>query len=321
MNKLALGLLIGVVIGGGATWFWKSHSSAAEPPKAEAAAKPAEKPDPLHLTPAQRTKAGLVLAKPVAATVAPEVTGYAKVMDPSTLVTIGSELATAKAALDASQKELARTQKLFSAGGNASAQSVETAEAAVARDTAALSSAQTRLLAAWGRDAVKDLAAIAGALDQGGALVRIDLLPGEIVADAPKEAKLSLPGSAPAFSAAVIGPAPTADAQVQGSSFLALVKDRAPSIGSALRATVPGVGEATAVLTIPRDAVVYHQGSPWIFVLGEEDTFERKLVALGRAVDGDRVAVSGVDADEQVVVAGAQQLLAAELQAGGASEP
>jgi hypothetical protein len=66
---------------------------------------------------------------------------------------------------------------------------------------------------------------------------------------------------------------------------------------------------------------VYHQGSAWIFVLGEEDTFERKLVTLGRTT-GDAVAIlTGLEPEEQVAATGAEQLLAAELQAGGTAEP
>jgi hypothetical protein len=56
-----------------------------------------------------------------------------------------------------------------------------------------------------------------------------------------------------------------------------------------------------------------------VFVLGEEDTFERKLVGVGHAMDDENVVITqGLEADEQIVATGAQQLLAAELQAGGA---
>jgi hypothetical protein len=74
------------------------------------------------------------------------------------------------------------------------------------------------------------------------------------------------------------------------------------------------------VLVVPRTAVVYHMGSAWIYVLGEEDTFERKIVTLGRTVGDKIVIVTGVEADEQVAATGAGQLLSAELQAGGAPD-
>jgi len=120
--------------------------------------------------------------------------------------------------------------------------------------------------------------------------------------------------------AAVLGSAPVADPQLQGASFLAFVAQHAPPIGAALRATLAGPGEAEKVLVVPRTAVVYHQGSAWVYVLGEEDTFERKIVTLGRTSAGGIAIASGLEESEQVVVTGAGQLLSAELQAGGAPD-
>jgi hypothetical protein len=56
-----------------------------------------------------------------------------------------------------------------------------------------------------------------------------------------------------------------------------------------------------------------------VYILGEEDTFERRLVQVGRAV-GDKLTVTGIEPSEQIVFVGAQQLLSAELQAGGAKD-
>ncbi len=323
MNKSLLGLLVGLAVGATATWLYLKHAGGADVPAASvnAAAKPEEKPDPLRLPPAKREQAGITLAKPAMTAVAPEVRAYGRVLDAAPLVAIVAESETARAALQASEKELERARKLFQAGGNASAQTVETAEASVARDRASLGSAEARLAVSWGRNVAQNAAAILDALSKGGGtLVRIDLLPGDQPAPQVREARVSLAGR-PAVMAEIIGPAATADAQVQGVSFLALVRDATLPVGAALQATLPAAGEAANSLVIPRGAVVYHQGSAWVFVLGEEDTFERKLVTLGRGVEADRVVVlGGVDADEQVAVTGAEQLLAAELQAGGAAE-
>jgi hypothetical protein len=327
MNKTIIGLVAGLAVGSGVTWLalWHSAETPAGNPAAPAATAPAaksdEKPNPLRLPPARRTEAGIVLVKPNEATLPPEVPAFGRVLDPTTLVGLVAETETARVALAASTKERDRAKKLFAAGGNASAQAVETAEAAAQRDQAALASAQARLGATWGRDVAKNSARLANALAQGAALVRIDTLPGDSPAPAPKQVRLALPSRTESFSAEVIGPAPSADPQVQGASFLALVRESALAVGTALRATLPGTGEAVHALSIPRSAVVYHQGSAWVYVLGEEDTFERKLVALGRALEGDAVAVvNGLEPDEQVVATGAQQLLSAELQAGGAGE-
>jgi hypothetical protein len=196
---------------------------------------------------------------------------------------------------------------------------VETAEANAARDHAAVSSAQARLLAAWGRAIAQNLDSIGKALAENASLARLDVLPGSNAADTPKTARVGLPGSNALFDAEVLGAASVADPQVQGASFLVLVRDHLLPAGAALRGTLPGPGEAAKVVVVPRSSIVYHEGSAWVFVLGEEDTFERKLVSIGPPMDGDNVAITqGLEADEQIVATGAQQLLAAELQAGGA---
>lgn len=326
MNR-TLSLVIGIALGSGATWLLL-HRGAAEKPASTAesaapAAKPEEKPNPLRLPAAKRTQSGITLVKPDAQAVAPEVQAFGRVLDPSTFATVVADVTTARAALDASEKELERVKKLFAAGGNASAQAVETAQAAAARDRATLNSAQARLAAAWGQQVAQNANSIAEALAKGAALIRIDALPGDTPAADAKEARVTPAGqSARAVTAEIIGPAPSADAQVQGASFLALVRDASLPAGAALRATLPGQGGSAQALVLPRSAIVYHQGSAWIYVLGEEDTFERKLVTIGRNIGADKIAVlAGAEADEQVAATGAQQLLAAELQAGGAEEP
>jgi hypothetical protein len=70
---------------------------------------------------------------------------------------------------------------------------------------------------------------------------------------------------------------------------------------------------------VPRSAIVYHEGSAWVYAL-EKDTFVRKLVTVGRNVDNGVALRSGVDANEEVVTTGAEELLAAELQAAGATQ-
>ena len=322
MKKIVLGIVIG--LGLGALGMWTMQHGGAEAGKGDAAAKPAEKPkeNPLHLPPDKRTAAGITLAKPVEKTVQPEVPAFGRVLDPSPLVAGLAEVESARTALATSEKELQRVQKLFAAGGNASAQAVDLAEAAVARDRTALAATKARLLAGWGREiaASSDLRTVTAALETGRSLLRLDVLPGETPAEQLKVARVGLAGTGESFEAEVIGVAPTADPQLQGIGFLAVSRGRTLPAGAALRATLPGSGEPQKMLTVPRSAIVYHQGSAWIYVLGEEDTFERKLVAPGRAL-GDAVTLAGgVDDDEQVVVTGAQQLLSAELQAGGAPE-
>lgn len=101
-----------------------------------------------------------------------------------------------------------------------------------------------------------------------------------------------------------------------------MVRKQTLPAGASLQASLPGAGSATAALAVPRSAIVYHQGSAWLFTPGADDTFVRRLVTPGRDIPPDSIAiVGGLGPDEQVVVSGAEQLLASELQSGGATEP
>ena len=323
MKKVVLGIIAGLALGAGATWVALPRAATTEPAKAEAAA-PAEKPkeNPLHLNPAKRAATGVTLAKPTSATLAPEVNAFGRVLDPSPLIALVAEFETAQAALVASEKDAARVQQLYDSGTNASAQVLEAAAAAAARDRAAIASARARLIAGWGRRLADTLAlkSIVTELESGAALVRIDALPGDLPAVDLKKAAVGLVGGTEMFDADILGTAPVADSQLQGASFLAFVHGHTLSVGAALRATLAGPGEPEKTLVVPRSAVVYYQGSAWIYVLGEEDTFERKVVTLGRTVHDGVAVTTGLEESEQVAVTGAGQLLSAELQAGGASD-
>ena len=327
MKKIVLGLIIGLVAGFAvASWIRRAPPAAAKSDStAESAveAKPDEKAaNPLRLAPAKRQAAGIVVAKPQAVELAPEVEAFGRVLDPTPFVALVAEEATARAAVTASEKELERVKKLYAAGGNASAQAVETAEAAAARDRAALASAQIRLLAGWGQTlaAHANLNEVRENLERGAALVRIDLLPGAKAAADFRKARIAVLGSDEQYDVAVLGPAPIADPQVQGPSYLALLHGHSLPSGAALHVMVPGAGDAAKVLLVPQSAIVYQQGNAWVYVLGKNDTFAREFVTLGRTI-GDNVVVSkGVDADDQVATTGAQQLLSAELGAGGEIE-
>lgn len=319
MNKVVVGVIAGLVVGAGGAWLALPHFGESEPAKAAPAATDKPKENPLRLDAAKRAAAGITLAKPVGATLAPEVNAFGRVLDATPLVALVAELETAKSSLAASQKSAERARELFHAGANASAQALETAEAAAARDRAALASARARLIASWGRRLadMADLKTLGAGLEAGAALVRLDVLPGDAPATAIKQASVGLLGGREMLGAEILGPAPVADPQLPGAGFLALVTGHALPTGAALRATLSGQGESVKALVLSRDAIVYHQGSAWVFVLEKDDTFERKRVTLGRSV-GDGVAItSGVDDSDQVVTTGAGQLLSAELQAGG----
>ncbi len=321
MKKLTVGLLLGLVVGFGVAFLLRTPSSASNPPAGESKPEDRLSENPLRLSPAKQTAAGIATAAPQAISVPPEITAFGRVLDPTPLAALVAEETTARASLAASEKELDRVRKLFTAGANASAQSVEAAEAGVARDRAAAASAHVRLLAGWGSALAEhvDLRTMEDALQQGAALVRIDLLPGTKIEDKPESARVGMLGSDQTFEVHVLGPAPVADPQVQGESFLGFVRGHSLPAGASLQVTIEMKGDATPAVAVPRSAIVYHEGSAWVYVMAG-DQFERRRVVLGRAVGQDIVVKDGVAAGDKVAVHGAEQLLSAELVTGVAPD-
>ena len=152
MKKLFVGIIVGLAIGALGMRLMTGDAAPAKPGAAETAAPAKAEPkkaNPLQLDAAKRAAAGIALAKPASITITPEIKGYGRTLDVTPLVALVAEEETAKASLAASEKELARVRQLFANDGNASAQAVETAEAAAARDRVAVGSARRRLATTW----------------------------------------------------------------------------------------------------------------------------------------------------------------------------
>mgnify|MGYP001546848431 FL=1 len=238
MKKFLPGLIVGLLLGAGATWILLSH------PAAEA---PAEKPAGPDITigsaviSKQLAALGLAFAAPPSVELAPEIKGYGRVLDPTPLAGLVADLRTAQAAANASAQDYARVKQLHDQGENASQQAVESAQAAMLRDRAQLTAAESHLSLACGRtlSTRADLDDLLPALAAGdAALVRIDVAASEATATAPAEAWVSpFTGDHPArHDVELLGPAPAADPQAQGVGYLALWRGHPLPPGAALNA-------------------------------------------------------------------------------------
>ncbi len=252
-----------------------------------------------------------------AAQLEPEVKGYGRVLDPAALSAAVAEFVSARAAADASQKELERL-KVLSAQNNASERALQTAEAAAHRDAAQAESSRTRLLTSWGKAIADraDLSALIQSLALGeSALVRIDLLAGELLKTQPTGARLFLLSDENnPVEAEFVSSAPIVDSQTQGQGFLFLVKSRQPGFapGAAILGHLKITGDAQSGVMIPRDAVVRFNGKPWVYLQTGDQTFTRREIFEEHPlVDGWFVA-QGVKPGDRVAVSGAQMLLSEE---------
>jgi hypothetical protein len=321
MKKILPALILGLLLGAGATWVLLSR------PAAEA---PADKPAGPDITTGsavisqQLAALGLTFATPQSVDLAPEIKGYGRVLDPTPLAGLVADLRTAQAAANASAQDYARVKQLHDQGENASQQAVESAQAAMLRDRAQLGAAESRLYLAWGRTlaARSDLDDLLHALAVGdAALVRIDVAASDAPSTAPVKAWVSPLSGDPTTRTEVelLGSAPAADPQAQGVGYLALWHEHPLPPGAALSASLVLPGGSQKRLVLPRSAFVRHEGGVFVYVQNAEGGYERRIVTLGTGLASGIVVTDGVAEKDQVVVTGAQQLLATEIlgSAGG----
>ena len=277
---------------------------------------------------------GFEMAEPEKAELAPRRMAFGRVLDPTPLVTLDSDLAAIEAALTASRAEYERTQKLLATGENTSRKSAETAEAQFRADEIKAGGISRAALLQWGAtlssmgDPVRHR--FVEALVRGeAAVVRVDLLPGDALTETPRAARLLVLGREQTpVDTAFISPAADADPRTQAQGFILRVEKPPFALrpGMALTAWLELPEKPREGFALPRSAVLRHDGRTWIFVQEEEEKFVRKPVALDTPLDGEKgwfiPAHGGLKADDLIVVEGAQVLLSEEMKAasGGAAE-
>jgi hypothetical protein len=270
-----------------------------------------------------RDKVGLQLATLEAVSLAREVKVAGRVLDPTPLAALLADNATARAALDASRKDLDRL-KILAQEQNTSARSLESAAAAAQRDQIAVDVAQMKLISGWGKVIAgqKDLPTFAASLvGHEAALVRLDVALGDAPKDAPIGARIAaLNATDSPADAEFLGPAPSADPQTQGQGFLCLVKnaDFAPAAAVVGWLTLPGKPEEGVV--IPRAAIVRHEGEAFVYVQTGDELFLRKEIELHHPTAKGWFTDEGFKPGEKLVIVGAQQLLSEELKGEGGEE-
>lgn len=198
------------------------------------------------------------------------------------------------------------------------ASAAQTAEAAVRRDEVAAGAARAKIATAYGRMLLDhpNLVEFANSLVVGQtALVRLDVPAGEPLKAAPTGAKLIAPSAAgEVIAAQLLGPASSADAQTQGQGFLLLVKSEAArlSVGRMLTGFLQLPGEPEHGVTVPRAAIVRHEGEAFIYLATKDGEFTKKEIELEHATEKGWFIHEGLKAGEKIVVSGAQQLLSEE---------
>jgi hypothetical protein len=244
----------------------------------------------------------------------PGIKAYGRVLDSAALVSLRNNVASAKAALQASQPEYERLKKL-SAQDNASAYALETAEAQMKHDQGTFDSAEAQLVAASGKAVADEPTGFFQSLvGQQNVLVRLDLPVGETAVKMPIAALLKVPGNEQPVAANFLGRAATTDPQVQGEGFLFLVTNAPAALtpGLAVTGFLQLPGEPARGVVVLNDAVVRSDERTWFYVQTGDTTFARREIMLDNPVPDGWFVTNNVAPGDKVVVTGAQTLLSEE---------
>ncbi len=325
MKSFLTGLIIGALICGAA--IWRFHGGAAEEDHAAAEEKPKDFVEhakdgtvSVKIEDEVAKQMGLRTAEVKAASIKAETKAYGRVLNTPELPLLLAEVNVAELAARGSKKAFDRLKKLNGEAGSVSEQKVEEADEAVKKDEVALQTAKVKLVTTWGQAVAErnDLPELARQISANEvALVRLDLAPGESAKAT--SAKVALPGAEDQSTPAeVLGPAPQADPVTQSASLICLVRAKGWVPGAAVVGWLGGESEPAAGVSVPREALLRHEGMAFAYVKHEEE-FKRVPVTLARELGDSWLVTQGLKEGDEVVIAGAQQLLSEELK--GQSQP
>ena len=339
IKKLSHLLLTVSVLAGLGAVLWmgihKQQDKAAATAGAVSAAAPAEDDPPADFSVrlAKQKAVALALETQPPRKVSRQATrlAFGNVIDPSPLITLDGELAAAEAVLAASQAENHRTNALV-ATNDASRKSAEASEAQFLADKikvdGIMRSAQLQWGAVFTRDATKRRSFIDDLVSGVEALIRVDVMPGDALAEMPTGAQIVVIGrESQPLATGDIQPATAADPKTQAQGFILRVTKPPIQLrpGMALSAWLELPGPPRPGLAIPRSAVLRHDGRTWVYVQKEAEKYLRQPITLEAPLAAEQgwfvSANDGVTAQDAVVVVGAASLLSEELKAQGGGEP
>ncbi|MGH7932355.1 MAG: efflux RND transporter periplasmic adaptor subunit [Candidatus Binataceae bacterium] len=249
------------------------------------------------------------------------VIAYGVIVDPAPLAALDAELASARAALDASKAEYARTKLLNSEKQSVSLKDFQAARAKFQSDQAQVNLLSQRLADQWGAEvaamAPAERAKLIDALiSRAEAIMRVSVPSGQSLAQLPARAEATVLGYSHPFATQSIWYAPAVDPNLQGQGFMLRVNAQGFPLrpGQAVTARLESSAAERGVV-VPSTAVVRAGDAAWAYVQVAPTKFERRAIATGKMVrDGWFVSGDFAPEDRGVVVTGAQALLSEEFK-------
>jgi len=150
-------------------------------------------------------------------------------------------------------------------------------------------------------------------LDRTDVVVEVTLPPGVALA-APPDTVFIRTSSGPPIPARFLALAPRSDPRIQGTTLFCVARARPALVpGRSVVAFVP-LGDAVEATLIPASAVIWAEGSAWIYMPRGTDGFARRRISTDVPTETG-YALTGLTAGTPVVTRGAQILLSEEYRA------
>lgn len=250
--------------------------------------------------------------------------GYARALDLSGLAAINADYLSARSAEMASAAELSRQKALFAADKSTSARAVEQAQAQEAADAARAKLACRRASLEYGAGLERlGCSALDGLLRDAAAgraaLVRLDFS-----GDPPAPGmRIAITGEGVEAGGRVLGPATSADPQLQTTGALALVEGPAAArlaVGRVFNARMSFSSASASGVLVPRSAILRVDGGLWAYRAGKNGQFERLELIDARATLEGWIVSQGFRPGDKIVVSGAGTLFALEHAAPAEEE-
>lgn len=250
--------------------------------------------------------------------------GYARALDLSALAAINADYRAALAAETASARELARQKALLAADSSTSVRAVEQARAQEAADAEKVKLACRRVALEYGAGLERlGCPALDGLLRDAAAgraaLVRLDFAGGP----PSPGSHVTLSGNGGNNNVRVLGPAASADPQLQTSGALAILRGPAATrfgVGQVVDARIMTGGAGQNGVIVPRSAILRTDGGLWVYRAGKDGTFDRVELKDARAVTDGWLVPFGLAPGDRVVVSGAGTLFGLERSAPAGEE-
>ena len=270
----------------------------------------------LKLDAATERRLGIAVAPLKAERRAASVGGFARGLDAVLLATLDADIATASAAVAASQAEAVRARALNAADETISRRAAEAAGAQARADAARLTLLRRRVGLEWGPGLARLTDVQRGRLVADLAAGRASLMRLDMAAQAglPRGSASVDLGPAGHAAATILGAARGGDPRLQTPGLLAVVRGSQAlqiGVGTVVPATL-GAGAVADGVVLPRSALLRNGGRTYAYVRLGPGQFERRAVSGGMSDPAGLFVSAGFRPGEAVVTAGASQLFAAE---------